>query len=158
MAETENTGTGATGSGGDPSEKAAAEAGAKLAAAPRIVLAHHTTKRRAIPDTDQTEPLLHDPVTVNGEVNIPEFPPVYFPGLDEQKSGFTPLFVATIGGRPTRPRYRPADGRRFDYLTGVETAAGLKVTLDVDSAAEAVRAVLTQFAGIYKPAEEKKGA
>lgn len=156
MAETENTGTGATGSGGDnPSEKAAAETGAKLAAAPQIVLAHHPTKRRAIPDTDKTEPLLHDPVTVNGEVNIPEFPPVYFPGLEEQKSGFTPLFVATINGRPTRKRFEPFAGRRFNYLTGVETAAGLKVTLDVDSAAEAVRAVLTQFGGIYKPAEEK---
>lgn len=154
MADNQNT---ATGTGGGASDAdAAAELGARLAALPRIVLAHSETKRRAVPGTDKTEPLPHEPAAVLDVVNIYGHPPIYFPSADEQRAGFTPLFVATRNGRPTAVRFRTAKGEEVNRVGGFKAAGdGATLELDIDSAAEAVRAVLTQFVGVYKPSEEK---
>lgn len=144
--------------GGSASEKAAAlreEALRALEALPKIRLAHHATLRRAIPNTDTTEAAFREPAALNGVVNIYGQPPIFFPDEDSQRAGFTPLFVATLGGRVTNERFKPYDGRRFHYLTGVKTEGGEAVELDVDSAQEATRVVLQQFTGLYKPVEEK---
>jgi hypothetical protein len=163
--------TGATGGAGrDASEKTPPAANPLDAPKPRVRLAHHPTLRVAVPDTDRTEPALREPVTTENVVNIYGLPPIYFHTADAQARGFTPYFVARRGGKPTADRYD--DAKRNAGLPEGEVRAplnlfpvtlaaaeegetGESVEIDIDSADEAVRVVLTQFTGIYKPVEEK---
>jgi hypothetical protein len=144
------------GTGDDAKASDAAALVLQVEALPRLRLAHYATKFVAVPDSDKVEPRLREPVTVQGIANVPGFPPVFFPDFESQKKGFAPMFVARLGGRVTHARFKPADGSRFNYVVGPSTAEGQAVELDVDSAAEARRVVLTQFAGIYKPVEGKE--
>lgn len=139
----------------DPAADARAALAAQVEALPRVRLAHYATKFRAVPDTDKVEPRLREPVTVQGVANISGLPPVFFPDAETQAKGFAPMFAARLGGRVTNRRFEPAEGRPTNYVFAT-TAEGVAVELDVSSAAEARRAVLTQFAGIYKPVEGKE--
>jgi hypothetical protein len=167
MSEERNTQTGG-GNGGGASDNPppAVVVGAK----PLIRLAHHATLRIAIEGTDRTEPAFREPVTVEGVANIYGRPPVYFPGLAEQKSGFTPYFVARQDGRALAPAYddakRAADLKEGETLEPLklervelppleEGAPARSLELDPASGQEAARLVLTQFVGTYKPHEEK---
>jgi hypothetical protein len=156
MADNQDNLTGAGGStGGDSTPDPAAVLAAQVEALPRLRLAHFATKFVAVPDSDKVVPRLREPVTVQGVANIPGVPPVFFPDAETQAKGFAPMFAARLGGRVTNRRFEPAGGGRFNYVFAT-TAEGVAVELDVSSAAEARRAVLTQFAGIYKPVEGKE--
>lgn len=148
-------------------ELAAAVASAEAAkAGPRIRLAHHPRLKRArtITGGGGVEPTLFEPVTAEGFANVYGFPPVFFPAAEEQKSGFTPLFVARIDGRPSLPEYAGEKARGADpydedaaplKLADAKTAGGQTLALDADSGEEAARLVLLQWPGRYKPVEGK---
>lgn len=161
-----NAAGGAGGAGSDNTPPPAAVLGAK----PTLRLAHHPTLRRAVPDTDRTEPVFRVPVTVQNVVNVYGLPPIYFATEGEQQSGFTPYFVARRAGKPTADRYderrrhaglpegevRPPLNLQTVTLAALEEGKeGEQVEVDLDSAQEAARVVLAQFTGLYKPVEEK---
>lgn len=175
MIDTQTTGAGG-GSGGNDSGKTAARALAPSpldAPTPKVRLAHHPTLKVAVAGTDKTEPAFRRPATVSGVANVYGLPPIYFPDEEAQRRGFTPYFVARRADKPTAARYD--EEKRHDGLPEGEVRPPLNlfpvelapleeggtaetVEIDFDSAAEAVRVVLTQFAGVYKSVEEKKGA